>query len=238
MGKKKRHKKKMPTGKQRSSSSFRVNPVVIAVLAVVVLAAAFMLLREGGSKINSTESGLLEEQYAGIQKPVATIEMESGEVIKVELDPVNAPNTVRNFISLAEEGFYDGLIFHRVIPGFMIQGGCPEGTGRGGPGYFIKGEFAANGHNNEILHKRGVISMARSEPFDSAGSQFFITVAETPHLNTQYAAFGTVLEGMDVVDRIAEVPRDSEDKPLEDQRIKRVTVEKFGVEYDPPEKVQ
>jgi len=238
MGKKKRRKKEVPTGKQRGSSSFRVNPVVIAVLAVVVLTAAFMLLRGGDGKINSTESGSLEEQFAGIQKPVATIEMESGELIKVELDPVNAPNTVRNFISLAEERFYDGLIFHRVIPGFMIQGGCPEGTGRGGPGYFIKGEFAANGHNNGILHKRGVISMARSEPFDSAGSQFFITVAEQPHLDTQYAAFGTVLEGMDVVDRISEVPRDSEDKPLEDQRIRRVTVEKFGVEYGPPEKVQ
>lgn len=232
MAKKKRRKKEAPTGKQRSSS--RVNPVVIAVLAVVILAAVFMLLRGGGSKINSKERGLLEEQYVGIQKPVATIEMESGEFIKVELDPLNAPNTVRNFISLAEEGFYDGLIFHRVIPGFMIQGGCPEGTGRGGPGYSIRGEFAANGHNNEILHKRGVISMARSKPFDSAGSQFFITVAETPHLDTQYAAFGTVLEGMDVVDRIAEVPRDPDDKPLEDQRIKRVTVEKFGVEYDPP----
>ncbi len=235
MGKKKRRKKKVPTGKQRSSS--RVNPVVIAVLAVVVLAAAVMLLWGGGSKINSTEGESLEEQFAHTQKPVVTIEMESGELIKVELDPVNAPNTVRNFISLAEKGFYDGLIFHRVISDFMIQGGCPEGTGRGGPGYYIKGEFAANGHNNEILHKRGVISMARSQTFDSAGSQFFITVAENPHLDNEYAAFGTVLEGMDAVDRIAEVPRDSEDKPLEDQRIRRVTVEKFGVEYDPPEKM-
>ncbi|MEW5920744.1 MAG: peptidylprolyl isomerase [Bacillota bacterium] len=170
-------------------------------------------------------------------KPVVTIEMENGGLIKVELDPVNAPNTVRNFIALAEKGFYDGLIFHRVIPGFMIQGGCPDGTGRGGPGYSIRGEFAANGHQNEILHQRGVISMARAEPPNSAGSQFFITVAERAHLDGQYAAFGIVIEGMEEADRIAEVPRDQADKPLEDQRIRRVTVEKFGVEYDPPQKM-
>jgi peptidyl-prolyl cis-trans isomerase B (cyclophilin B) len=237
MGKKKGRKKKVAPSNSKQRSSTRVNPAVIALLAIVVLAVVIVLLRGGGSKINNTQGESVEEQFTGTQGPVATIEMESGDLIKVGLDPINAPNTVRNFISLAEEGFYDGLIFHRVIPDFMIQGGCPEGTGRGGPGYFIKGEFAANGHENELLHKRGIISMARSQPFDSAGSQFFITVADSPHLDTQYAAFGTVLEGMGAVDRIVEMPRDAEDKPLEDQRIRRVTVEKFGVEYDPPEKV-
>lgn len=170
-------------------------------------------------------------------RPVVTIEMESDALIKLELDPVNAPNTVKNFIFLAEEGFYDGLTFHRVIPGFMIQGGCPEGTGRGGPAYAIKGEFAANGHKNELVHERGVISMARSPMPDSAGSQFFITVSNAPHLDGQYAAFGTVLEGMEEVDRIVAVPRDKADKPLEDERIKRVRVELSGVEYGPPQKI-
>ncbi|MDO9535245.1 MAG: peptidylprolyl isomerase [Bacillota bacterium] len=163
--------------------------------------------------------------------------MESGGLIKVELNPVNAPNTVKNFIALAEAGFYDGLTFHQVIPDFMIQGGCPEGTGQSGPGYAISGEFAANGHANELVHGRGVISMARSNLPDSAGSQFFITVAEKPHLDGQYAAFGTVLEGMDEVDRIAAVLRNEADKPLEEERIRQVRVEQFGVEYGPPEKI-
>ncbi len=170
-------------------------------------------------------------------KPVVTMEMENGGRIKVELDPANAPNTVRNFIALAEGGFYNGLIFHRVIPGFMIQGGCPRGTGSGNPGYSIKGEFAANGHQNGIAHKRGVISMARAQSPDSAGSQFFIMVADAPHLDGQYASFGNVIAGMDVADKIVKVKRDRADKPLEDQRIKGATVEKFGVDYDPPEKV-
>ncbi len=169
-------------------------------------------------------------------KPVVTIEMENGDRIKAELDPVNAPNTVRNFIALAEEGFYDGLIFHRIIPGFMIQGGCPQGTGRGGPGYSIKGEFASNGHKNGIVHNRGVISMARSQLPDSAGSQFFITVADAPHLDGQYAAFGFVIEGMDAADTIVAAQRDPSDRPLKDQRIRTVTVEKNGVDYDPPVK--
>lgn len=169
-------------------------------------------------------------------KPVVTIEMENGDRIKAELDPVNAPNTVRNFIALAEEGFYDGLIFHRIIPGFMIQGGCPQGTGRGGPGYSIKGEFASNGHKNGIVHIRGVISMARSQLPDSAGSQFFITVADAPHLDGQYAAFGFVIEGMDAADKIVAAQRDPSDRPLKDQRIRTVTVEKNGVDYDPPVK--
>ena len=171
-------------------------------------------------------------------KPVATIEMENGGTIKVELDPQNAPNTVRNFIALAEEGFYEGLIFHRVIPDFMIQGGCPRGIGIGDPGYSIKGEFARNGHKNELIHNRGVISMARSQLPDSAGSQFFITVADVPHLDGQYAAFGVVIEGMDIADRIVKTKRDRQDKPLEDQQMKKITIEKFGIDYDPPEKMQ
>ena len=170
-------------------------------------------------------------------KPVATIEMEGGGLIKVELDPVNAPNTVRNFIALAESGFYEGLIFHRVIPGFMIQGGCPHGTGQGGPGYSIKGEFSQNGHKNELVHNRGVISMARSQLPDSAGSQFFITVADAPHLDGQYAGFGTVIEGMDVADRIVKTERNLQDKPLEEQRIKNITVEKLGNNFALPEKM-
>jgi len=230
--KKKKHKKKGQIVQKRSSSGI----VTAVVIVLAVFAVAVLLLKSG--VFNDTKGGSSVDRFEDKPKPIATIEMENGGLIKVELDPVNAPNTVRNFIALADEGFYDGLIFHRVIPDFMIQGGCPEGTGRGGPGYSIKGEFASNGFTNGILHHRGVISMARSQSPDSAGSQFFITVAEAPHLDNEYAAFGTVIEGMDVVDRIAEVPRDEEDKPLEDQSIKQITVEKFGVEYDPPEKVQ
>lgn len=147
------------------------------------------------------------------QNPIVTIEMEDGGVIKAELYPQTAPNTVNNFISLIQKGYYDGLIFHRVIPGFMIQGGCPEGTGMGGPGYGIKGEFAANGVENPIRHTRGVISMARSQMPNSAGSQFFIMHADAPHLDGSYAAFGHVVEGMDVVDEIASVATDFRDKP-------------------------
>ena len=171
------------------------------------------------------------------KKPVATIEMEEGGKIVLELDPENAPNTVNNFISLAEEGFYNGLIFHRVIPKFMIQGGCPESFGTGGPGYAIKGEFSANGYKNKIKHKRGVISMARSQHPDSAGSQFFIMVKAAAHLNGQYAAFGRVTAGMDVVDGIVSVRTDPRDKPLEAQRIKKISVEKHGLEYAAPEKI-
>ncbi len=171
------------------------------------------------------------------KKPLATIETEKGGVIKVELDPENAPNTVKNFIALAEAGYYDGLIFHRVIPDFMIQGGCPEGRGSGGPGYSIKGEFAINGFSNRLVHTRGTISMARSSHPDSAGSQFFITVVDTPHLDGQYAAFGRVIQGMEEVDRIVEVPRDQMDKPLGKEGIKKIRVETFGVEYGAPEKI-
>lgn len=170
--------------------------------------------------------------------PIATIEMENGDVMKVELYPEIAPNTVKNFISLANKGFYDGLIFHRVIPGFMIQGGDPQGIGMGGPGYSIKGEFKANGFANNLRHQRGVISMARSMAPNSAGSQFFIMVADAPHLDGQYAAFGKVIEGIEAADKIVSVKRNHSDKPLEDQRMKKVTVDTFGVEYGEPEKLE
>ena len=171
------------------------------------------------------------------QNPIVTIEMENGGLIKAELYPEVAPNTVNNFISLVKSGFYDGLIFHRVIPGFMIQGGCPQGSGMGGPGYSIKGEFSGNGVKNDLKHDRGVLSMARSMMPNSAGSQFFIMVAKAPHLDGQYAAFGKVTEGMEVADAIVSADRDRSDRPYNDQRMKHVTVETFGVEYPEPEKV-
>jgi peptidyl-prolyl cis-trans isomerase B (cyclophilin B) len=170
--------------------------------------------------------------------PIVTIEMEDGNTIKIELYPEVAPNTVKNFISLAQKGFYDGLIFHRVIPGFMIQGGDPKGTGTGGPGYSIKGEFSRNNHANNLKHDRGVISMARSQHPDSAGSQFFIMHANSPHLDGQYAAFGKVIEGIETVDKIAAVSTDFRDKPKQDQRMKKVTVDTFGVEYGEVEKAK
>ncbi|MGN0387586.1 MAG: peptidylprolyl isomerase [Suilimivivens sp.] len=170
------------------------------------------------------------------QNPIVTFTMESGDVIKAELYPDIAPISVNNFISLINKNFYDGLIFHRVIRGFMIQGGDPEGTGMGGPGYSIKGEFAANGVENNLKHTEGVLSMARSMMPNSAGSQFFIMHKDAPHLDGSYAAFGKVIEGMENVNKIAETPTDYSDRPLEDQRIKSVTVETFGVEYPEPEK--
>jgi peptidyl-prolyl cis-trans isomerase B (cyclophilin B) len=163
--------------------------------------------------------------------PIVTIEMENGNVMKVELYPEIAPNTVKNFVSLVQKGFYDGVIFHRVIPGFMIQGGDPQGIGVGGPGYSIKGEFSSNGFTNNLKHEKGVISMARSGHPDSAGSQFFIMVAKAPHLDGKYAAFGRVTEGIEEADRIVSVKRDPMDKPFENQTMKRVTVETFGVDY-------
>ena len=165
------------------------------------------------------------------------ITMENGKTIRIELDAEAAPITVENFTKLVKQGFYDGLTFHRIIPGFMIQGGCPEGTGMGGPGYGIKGEFAANGVENPIRHTRGVISMARSQMPNSAGSQFFIMHAAAPHLDGAYAAFGKVIEGQDVVNAIAETPTDWSDRPMEEQRIESVTVDTFGVEYPEPETV-
>lgn len=161
------------------------------------------------------------------------IEMENGAKIKIELDRTAAPNTVNNFLSLANKGFYNGLIFHRVIPGFMIQGGCPDGTGMGGPGYSIKGEFAANGVKNPIKHKRGVISMARAMNPNSAGSQFFIMHQDAPHLDGQYAAFGHVVEGMETVDAIAATPTNFSDRPLDPQRIKSITLVDEGEVVEP-----
>ena len=166
--------------------------------------------------------------------PIVTIQMKNGDVMKIELYPETAPNTVASFVKLCQDGFYDGLGFHRVIPGFMIQGGDPEGTGMGGPGYGIKGEFAMNGFKNDLKHTTGVLSMARSQRPNSAGSQFFIMVDDAPHLDGQYAAFGKVTEGIDVAQAIVSSPRDWSDRPREDQVMTKVTVETFGVDYDEP----
>ena len=168
--------------------------------------------------------------------PVITITMENGDVMKAELYPEIAPNTVNNFISLVSKGYYDGLIFHRVISGFMIQGGCPQGTGMGGPGYSIKGEFSQNGVKNDLKHTEGVLSMARSMMPNSAGSQFFIMHKDAPHLDGAYAAFGKVTEGMNIVDKIANERTDYSDRPLKEQKIKSMTVDTFGVDYPEPEK--
>ncbi len=173
-----------------------------------------------------------------MQNPIVTISMENGGIIKAELYPEIAPNTVRNFIDLINKGFYDGVIFHRVIPGFMIQGGCPDGTGMGGPGYSIKGEFSRNGFKNDLKHLRGVLSMARTMIPDSAGSQFFVMVADSPHLDGQYASFGKVIEGMEVADKIVSSKRDYNDKPYEDQKILKMTVETFGEIYASPEIIE
>ena len=169
------------------------------------------------------------------QNPIVTFTMENGDTMKAELYPEVAPNTVNNFISLVKKGFYDGLIFHRIISGFMIQGGDPDGTGMGGPGYSIKGEFSYNGVDNNLKHSRGVLSMARAQHPDSAGSQFFIMHADAPHLDGQYAAFGKLIEGEDVLDSIASVDTDWNDRPRKPQVMKTVTVETFGVDYDEPE---
>jgi peptidyl-prolyl cis-trans isomerase B (cyclophilin B) len=171
------------------------------------------------------------------KNPIATIEMENGGTIKCELYPDKAPESVRNFISLANSGFYNGKIFHRVISGFMIQGGCPYGNGMGSPGYCIKGEFKLNGVSNNLSHKRGVLSMARSQAANSAGSQFFIMHADGEFLDGQYAAFGKVIEGIEVVDQIAAVQTDSADKPKTEQKMKSVSVETFGVDYPAPTKL-
>ena len=171
-----------------------------------------------------------------MSNPIVTIEMENGDVMKAELYPEIAPNTVNNFVSLCNKGFYDGVIFHRVISGFMIQGGDPQGKGVGGPGYSIRGEFTANGLKNDLRHSRGVLSMARTMAPNSAGSQFFIMHEDAPHLDGQYAAFGKIIEGMDAVDRIANTRVDYNDRPRVPQVMKKVTVETFGVDYPEPEK--
>ena len=171
-----------------------------------------------------------------MSNPIVTFEMENGDIIKAELYPEIAPNTVNNFISLVSNGFYDGLIFHRVIPGFMIQGGDPKGSGVGGPGYCIRGEFTANGFENNLKHDRGVLSMARTMAANSAGSQFFIMHENSPHLDGQYAAFGKVIEGIEAVDTIANTRTDYNDKPRTPQVMNKVTVETFGVDYPAPKK--
>ena len=210
---------------------------------IVLLLAALMLLSLAcakGSKAPAAASNTTEtKEDTNVDKshPIATITMKDGGVIQLELYPEVAPQSVKNFISLANAGFYDGLIFHRVIPGFMIQGGDPNGKGTGGPGYSIKGEFKANGVENNISHERGVLSMARAQAYDSAGSQFFIMHQDYPSLNGNYAAFGRVISGMEVVDAIANTTTDSRNKPYKDQIMATVRVETWGVEYGEPEKL-
>lgn len=178
---------------------------------------------------------ILNTERGNTMNPVVTITMEDGKMIKAELYPEIAPNTVNNFISLVKKGYYDGLIFHRVISGFMIQGGCPDGDGTGGPGYQIKGEFSQNSVANELKHTEGVLSMARAMHPDSAGSQFFIMHKNSPHLDGAYAGFGKVIEGMDAVNQIADVRTDYNDRPMKEQKIKSMTVDTFGEEYSEPE---
>jgi peptidyl-prolyl cis-trans isomerase B (cyclophilin B) len=181
------------------------------------------------------EHGQESRKGENMKNPVITITMDNGDVMKAELYPEIAPNTVNNFISLIKKGFYDGLIFHRVINGFMLQGGCPEGSGMGGPGYSIKGEFSQNGVNNAFKHSEGVLSMARAMNPNSAGSQFFIMHKASPHLDGSYAAFGKITEGMDIVNKIADVKTDYNDRPMKEQKIQSMTVETFGEEYPEPE---
>lgn len=213
--------------------------LLIGVLIVGLLAACGTTSSDDNSNENSSDQQASANYPSDVEEnPVVTITMENDEQIILELYPKIAPNTVANFISLAEEGYYDGLIFHRVIPQFMIQGGDPDGNGTGGPGYGIKGEFSSNGFENELIHERGIISMARSSAPDSAGSQFFIMVADSPLLDGEYAAFGKVTEGMDVVDSIVSVERDASDKPLEEQKMKSVVVDTKGYDYTKPEVIE
>ena len=208
---------------------------------IVLLLAALMLLSlacaKGKTNTDTNTTETQEDTTVDKTHPIATITMKDGGAIVMELFPEVAPESVKNFISLANSGFYDGLIFHRVILGFMIQGGDPLGKGTGGPGYAIKGEFAANGVQNDISHVRGVLSMARSSAYDSAGSQFFIVQTDSTYLDGNYAAFGRVTSGMDVVDAIARTTTDSKDKPYKDQVMETVRVETWGVDYGEPEKL-
>ena len=223
-----------------------------ALAAIAVMCVVFLVIaaQRGGGTLgeaapaDATEAAVTqninreEVAYHVGDLPIVTITMEDGGIIKLELYPEIAPNTVNNFIYLANQGFYDGLIFHRVISGFMIQGGCPDGTGMGGPGHFIRGEFSENGFENNLRHERGVISMARrNQPLDSAGSQFFIMHQDSPFLDNLYAAFGRVIEGIEIVDQIAGVQTGAGDRPIADQIIREVTVETFGVEFPEPEKL-
>lgn len=200
------------------------------ILAIIFFTLPALMLPGCGRK-KTTDNDFISKAK---NNPIVTLEIENRGSIKIELYPEVAPNTVNNFISLINMGFYDGLIFHRVIQDFMIQGGCPEGTGYGNPGYSIKGEFNLNNHTNPIKHKRSVVSMARSRGYDTAGSQFFIVVKDSPHLDGDYAAFGKVIEGMDIVDDIAAVSTNESDKPYENQVIKRASVDTFDIEYDDP----
>ena len=203
--------------------------IVLFTVLIVILAAC-------GKETAENEGQESTSDYAEevTENPIVTITMENDEKIIIELEPKTAPNTVANFISLVEEGFYDGLTFHRVIPGFMIQGGDPDGTGMGGPDYAIKGEFTSNGFENTLTHERGVISMARSQDPDSAGSQFFIMTEQATHLDGEYAAFGKVIEGMDAVDKVVAAERGANDKPLKDQKMKTVEVDTKGFDYPEP----
>ena len=216
--------------------------MLLTTLVFVVLAGG--CTSKDGENTETTQSTSKNVETSKTEKgesdknPIVTIIMEDNSIIKVELYPEIAPNTVRNFVSLVESGFYDGLIFHRVIPDFMIQGGDPEGTGIGGPGYAIAGEFSSNGFENSLKHERGVISMARSPEPNSAGSQFFIMVKNSSSLDTDYAAFGKVIEGMEVADKIVSVKTGARNKPEKDQKMKKVTVDTFGVKYGKVEKVK
>ncbi|RRJ64217.1 peptidylprolyl isomerase [Paenibacillus oralis] len=216
-------------------------PLLLSLFALLLIAAAGCgQTATGAEQDSSPASGTGNVDTSGAAShPVVTIEMDSGKKIKLELYPEVAPNTVNNFISLVKSGFYDGTTFHRVIPDFMIQGGDPDGIGTGGPGYSIKGEFKTNGVENNLKHTTGVLSMARlGDNPDSAGSQFFIMVADAPHLDGDYAAFGKVTEGMDVVNEIVSLPRDTPDKPSNPPVMKKVTVDTLGKEYPEPEKIQ
>lgn len=209
------------------------------IIYIITLVFIVMIIGGCSSSENEKSNKLVSKPKQTIKdNPVATIKMENNDVIKIELYPNIAPNTVSNFITLAESGFYNGVIFHRVIPGFMIQGGDPNGDGTGGPDYHIKGEFTSNGFENQLKHERGIISMARTQAPDTAGSQFFIMVADADSLDGEYAAFGKVTEGMDVVDNIVNAQRDQQDKPLKEQKMKQITIDTFGIDYPQPEKIE
>lgn len=206
------------------------------ILLFVTAMAMLMIVACGDDKTTESKEQTDNTNYANdvTENPIVTITMENDKKIVIELEPKTAPNTVANFISLVEDGFYDGLIFHRVIPGFMVQGGDPDGTGMGGPDYSINGEFSSNDFENTLTHERGVLSMARTQDPNSAGSQFFIMTESATHLDGDYAAFGQVIEGMDVIDEIVAVERDGSDKPLQDQKMKKVEVDTKGFDYPAP----
>ncbi len=217
----------------------KLNKIIIILLCIIILAVVLIYAQKNSNQGSKKFNAVDEQTFKDSNNPIATIAMENGDEIKLELYPKAAPNTVNNFIYLVSKGFYNGLTFHRVIPKFMIQGGCPKGDGTGEPGYKIKGEFAENGFSdNGLKHTRGVISMARSQKNDSAGSQFFIMHGDTSSLDGKYAAFGKVTKGMDVVDKIVSVDRGSNDKPKTAQVMKKLTIETFSNKYDEPEMIK